>query len=198
MSIWEAESGKIPSGATRAEGILHLVHSDVFGPVSVPSLGKSMYYVSFIDDFSRKTWIYFFVNNSKVFSKFKGFKAFVENQTEKRIKVLRTDNGGEFWVEAVGTACYLVNRSPSSALGDKTPQEVWNGKEPSLTHIKVFGCEAYVHVPKENMSNLDKKAEKCIFIGYKYGLKDFNIWNPKAKKVVYRKDVVFREMKDVK
>ena len=91
----------------------------------------------------------------------------------------------EFWVEAVGTACYLVNRSPSSALGDKTPQEVWNGKEPSLTHLKVFGCDAYVHVPKENMSTLDKKAEKSIFIGYKYGLKGYKLWNPETKKVVY-------------
>ena len=67
--------------------------------------------------------------------------------------------------------CYLVNRSTSSALGDKTPQEVWTGKEPYLTHLKVFGCDAYVHVPKENMSKLDKKAKKCIFIGYKDGLR---------------------------
>jgi hypothetical protein len=42
---------RFPSGATRAKGILELIHSDVFGPVPVPSLGKSMYYVSFIDDF---------------------------------------------------------------------------------------------------------------------------------------------------
>jgi hypothetical protein len=105
--------------------------------------------------------------------------------------------GQEFWEEAVGTACYLVNRPPSSALGDKTPQEVWTGKEPSLTHIKVFGCDACVHVPKENRSKLDKKAEKCIFIGYKYGLKGYKIWNPETKKVVYSRDVVFREMKDV-
>jgi hypothetical protein len=48
-----------------------------------------------------------------------------------------------------GTACYLVNISLSSTLDDKTPQQVWSGKKPSLTHIKVFGCEAYVHVPKE-------------------------------------------------
>jgi hypothetical protein len=242
---------RFPSGATRAEGILLLVHSDVFGPVSVPSLGKSMYYVSFIDDFSRKTWIYFLRKKSEVFDRFKEFKALVENQTEKRIKVLRTDNGGEFcgnefeefckkcgiarqkttpytpqqngvaermnrtlmekarcmlsgagigqefWAEAVGTACYLVNRSPSSTLGDKTPQEVWTGKEPSLTHLKVFGCDAYVHVPKENRSKLDKKAEKCIFIGYKDGLKGYKLWNPETKKVVYSRDVVFREMKDV-
>jgi hypothetical protein len=64
----------------------------------------------------------------------------------------------------VGTACYLVNRSPASTLDEKTPQEVWTGKEPSHTHLKVFGCDAYVHVRKENKSKLDKKAEKCIFI----------------------------------
>jgi hypothetical protein len=53
-----------PSGATRTKGILELIHNDVFGPVLVPSLGKSMYYVSFIDDFSRNTWIYFIRNKS--------------------------------------------------------------------------------------------------------------------------------------
>jgi transposase InsO family protein len=69
----------------------------VFGPVPVPSLGKSVYYVSFIDDFSRNTWIYFLRKKSEVFDKFKEFKALVENQTDKKIKVLRTDNGGEFY-----------------------------------------------------------------------------------------------------
>ena len=84
---------RFPSGATRAEGILQLVHNDVFGPVSVPSLGN---YVSFIDEFSSNTWIYFLRKKSEVFDRFKEFKALVENQTKKRIKVLRTDNGGEF------------------------------------------------------------------------------------------------------
>jgi hypothetical protein len=87
---------RFPFGATREEGILHLVHSDVFGPISVPSLGKSMYYVSFIDEFLRKTWIYFLRKKSEVFDRVKEFKALVENQTEKQIKVLRSDNGREF------------------------------------------------------------------------------------------------------
>jgi hypothetical protein len=91
----------------------------------------------------------------------------------------------------VGTACYLVNQLPSSSLDDKTPREVWTGKKPSLTHLRVFGCEAYVHVPKEKNNKLDKKVEKCIFIGYKYGFKGYKIWNPKNKKVVYSQDVVF-------
>ena len=85
-----------PSGGKRTKQILELVHSDVFGPVKVPSLGKSVYYVSFIDDFSRNTWIYFLKKKSEVFDRFKEFKALVENQTEKKIKVLRIDNGGEF------------------------------------------------------------------------------------------------------
>ena len=55
---------------TREKGILELVHSDVFGPISVPSLGGSRYYVSFIDDFSRKTWIYFLKKNLEAFERF--------------------------------------------------------------------------------------------------------------------------------
>eukprot|EP00253_Pinus_taeda_P026886 PITA_26886 len=105
--------------------------------------------------------------------------------------------GQEFWAETVDTTCYLVNGSPSSALEDKTPQEVWTGKKPSLSHLRVFGCDAYVHVPKENRTKLDSKSEKCIFIGYKDGLKGYKLWNPVTRKVVYSRDVVFREVKDV-
>jgi transposase InsO family protein len=55
-----------------------------------------MYYVSFIDDLSSYTWIYFLIKKSDVFDKFKEFKALVENQIENKIKVLRIDNGREF------------------------------------------------------------------------------------------------------
>jgi hypothetical protein len=82
-------------------------------------------------------------------------------------------------------ACCLVNSSPSSTLDDMSPQEVWNIRKPSLTHLRVFGCDAYFHIPKKNRSNLDKTTKKCIFIGYKYSLKGYKIWNPENKKVVY-------------
>jgi hypothetical protein len=75
--------------------------------------------------------------------------------------------GQEFWAEAVGTACYLVNRSPSSTLGDKTPQEVWTGKEPSLTHLKVFGYDAYVHVPKENRVSWIRRLKNVSLLDIK-------------------------------
>jgi hypothetical protein len=67
----------------------------VFGSVPIPSLGKSLYCVSFIDYFSRNTWIYFLRKKSEVFDKFKEFKALVENQIDKKIKVFRTENGVE-------------------------------------------------------------------------------------------------------
>jgi hypothetical protein len=107
----------------------------------------------------------------EVFNKFKEFKALIDNLSERKIKILK------------------------SALDDKTPHEVWTEKKPALQHLRVFGCDAYVHVPKENRSKLDKKVEKCIFIGYKDGVKDYKLWNPDIKKIVYSRDVVFIEVK---
>jgi hypothetical protein len=67
-------------------------------------------------------------------------------------------------VKVVEITRYLVNMSPSSVLVDTTPNEVWYGMKPSMAHLKVFGCDAFVHVPKEKRSKLDEKAVKCIFI----------------------------------
>jgi hypothetical protein len=88
---------RFPSCSIRANEILELVHSDVFGLVSVSSIGGSLYYVSFINDFSKKTWTYFLSKKSKVLDKFKEFKSLVENLTDNKIKVMRTDNCGEFY-----------------------------------------------------------------------------------------------------
>ena len=60
------------------------------------SLSGYEYYATFIDDYSRKTWIYFLKNKSEVFGKFKEFKSLIENHSEKRIKTRRSDNGVEY------------------------------------------------------------------------------------------------------
>jgi hypothetical protein len=75
--------------------IMQLIHGDMFGPVYQSFMRRISIYVSFIDYFSKKTWIYFLRKKSEVFEKFKEFKSLVENQTNKNIKLLRTDNGGE-------------------------------------------------------------------------------------------------------
>jgi transposase InsO family protein len=82
----------------REKVILELIHSDVCGPMSscTPSLNGHLYYVILIDDFSRKSWIYFMKTKNETFKKFHEFKALIENQTGKHIRVLRSDNGGEY------------------------------------------------------------------------------------------------------
>ena len=84
-----------PSSESKTKRILEVIHSDVCGPMSSNSLSEYVYYVFFIDYF-RKTWIYFLKNKDELFSKFKEFKALIENHTEKKIKTFRSDNGREF------------------------------------------------------------------------------------------------------
>jgi transposase InsO family protein len=84
-----------PSSDKKAKGSLD-IHSNMCGPMSTTSLSGYVYYFSFIDDFSRKTLIYFLKDKSEVFTKFKEFKVLVENLSEKKIKILGSDNGGEF------------------------------------------------------------------------------------------------------
>jgi transposase InsO family protein len=85
-----------PSSDTRSAGILDLVHMDVCGPMARKSLSGCEYYLTFIDDYLRKIWIYLLKAKSEVFTRFQEFRALVENESGKRIKVLRSDNGGEY------------------------------------------------------------------------------------------------------
>jgi hypothetical protein len=85
-----------PKSDSKAEGILELIHSYVCVPMPSTSLSGYVYYVSFIDDYYRKTWVYFLKSKYEVFEKFKEFKALIENLSERKIKILRSDNGGEY------------------------------------------------------------------------------------------------------
>ncbi|KAL1197962.1 Retrovirus-related Pol polyprotein from transposon TNT 1-94 [Cardamine amara subsp. amara] len=78
------------------KGTLDYIHFDCWGPARVDSLGGHRYFVSFIDDYSRKTWVIMLKHKSEAFKNFREWKTLVENQTGKKLKRLRTDNGLEF------------------------------------------------------------------------------------------------------
>ena len=99
----------------------------------------------------------------------------------------------EFWAEAVACAVYLSNRSPTRSVWGKTPQEAWSGRKPGITHLRVFGSIAHVHVPDESRAKLDDKSEKFIFIGYDNNSKGYKLYNPNNGKIVINRDVVFDE-----
>jgi transposase InsO family protein len=85
-----------PKRYNKLEGFLELIHSNVCGPMPSTSIGGYVYYVSFIDDYSCKTWVYFLKSKDEVFGKFKEFKALIENLSKRKIKILRSNNGGEY------------------------------------------------------------------------------------------------------
>ena len=84
---------------------LELVHTDVWGQAQVQSLGGSHYYVTFIDDATRKTWVYCIIQKSDVFHTFKKWKSLAKNETGKRLKCLKFDNGGEYFSKEFDSYC---------------------------------------------------------------------------------------------
>ena len=97
------------------------------------------------------------------------------------------------WAEAMNTAVSLQNRTPNSRTGNSTPYEKWYGKKPSLCHLKSFGSEAYVHIPKIFRQKLDSKATKMLFVGYDGHSSNYRLFNPETRKVVQSRDVIFME-----
>ena len=91
----------------KTNNVLELIHSDLCGPMSVPSLGGFWYYILFIDDFSRKTWIYFLKckKSEEILQRFKEFKALTKFFSGHKIKTLRTDNGGEYTLDLFKKFC---------------------------------------------------------------------------------------------
>lgn len=93
---------------TRSKEILDLIHSNVCGPMAKNSLGGLQYYVTFIDHHSRNTWIYLVKYKDEVFEKFQEFKAKVDILIERKIKTLRSDNGGEYTSKELMAFCKEV------------------------------------------------------------------------------------------
>uniref|UniRef100_A0A1X7VYP8 Retroviral polymerase SH3-like domain-containing protein n=1 Tax=Amphimedon queenslandica TaxID=400682 RepID=A0A1X7VYP8_AMPQE len=72
----------------------------------------------------------------------------------------------KFWAEAISTAVYIRNQCPTEVLPDKTPFQALTGVKPEVGLLKVFGCAAYQHIPKDERQKLDSKSQKCILMRY--------------------------------
>ena len=179
------------------------MHSDLCCPLPVVFFSGYKYFLTFIDDFSRRTWVYFLKLKSEVFNMFLAFKAFVEKQSGHQILKLRSDNGGEYvknnfinfcakngiqmqhivpytpqqngvaerknhtlkemancmlqskglslnyWAEAINCENYIINRTPTKFLKNITLEEAWSSIKLDVSHFRVFGSEAWAHIPDE-------------------------------------------------
>lgn len=173
----------------RASQALQLIYVDICGPIKPISNSKKRYLLTFIDDFSRKLWVYFLTEKSEAFAILKRFKTHVEKEMNSFIRGFRTDRGGEFtsqefssfcdengikrqlttpqqngvaerknrtimnmvrsmlsekklpktfWPEAVNWTVHVLNRSPTLAVKNKTPEEAWSGYKRSVEYFRVF------------------------------------------------------------
>lgn len=87
----------------------------------------------------------------------------------------------KIWAEAVNTAGCLKNRSSHKAIKGSTPEELWTGKKIDMSYLKVFGCLAYAHVPKDLRNKLDAKARPYLFVGYCENTKDYKLLDVEEK-----------------
>ena len=100
-----------------------------------------------------------------------------------------------FWSFAVRLAVYVYNRTPLIRADYKTPFELWYRKQPDISHLRVFGCLAYVHVLKIKRKKLDPKSKEMIFVGYEPGSKGYQFWDAKNRRFEISRDVKFDESK---
>ena len=96
------------------------------------------------------------------------------------------------WAEALTTACYLVNRSPSTAIECKTPIELLSVRVADYSKLRIFGCVAYAHVKQ---GKLEPRALRCRFLGYLDRVKAYRLWciDLKPSKCIISRDVTFNE-----
>uniref|UniRef100_A0AAV1VJE8 Polyprotein n=1 Tax=Peronospora matthiolae TaxID=2874970 RepID=A0AAV1VJE8_9STRA len=98
-----------------------------------------------------------------------------------------------FWAEAAMTAVYVKNRLPSPKIPHKTPFEIVYNSKPSVKHMRVFGCQAYILTPKEKRLKWDPKARAGLFLGYEEVSKAYRVYDIEAGQVMISRDVNFDE-----
>ena len=141
---------KFASSTYGSKEILEYVHSDLWGSPNLPiSLSGAHYFISFVDDFSRKVWEYFLKQKSEAFDKFREWKLLVENQTGKRIKHLRTDNGLEYCNNVFSQFCTKFGIERHMTYRD-TPQQNGIAERLNRTILNKVRCML-------SESGLDKK-----------------------------------------
>ncbi|GJQ98622.1 retrotransposon protein, putative, ty1-copia subclass [Tanacetum coccineum] len=180
-----------------AKDLLGLIHTDVCGPFRTVSREGASYFITFTDDFSHYGYVYLMKHKHEVFETFKVFQNEVKNQLGKKIKVIRSDRGGEylshefvnhmkscgivsqltlrytpqhnrvserrnrtlldmvrsmmnlttlpksFWGYSLESVVRILNMVPTKKV-EMTPYEIWHGKAPKLSYLRVWGCEALV------------------------------------------------------
>ncbi|KAK8935456.1 hypothetical protein KSP39_PZI013609 [Platanthera zijinensis] len=233
---------------TRSSAPFDLIHSDIWGPYKVTSISGYRYFIKFIDDYSRTTWLSLLRDRSELPRVFRAFVLETRTHFSTTIKTIRSDNAREYtshefanlcadfgivhqtscsytsqqngvaeqknrhlldvarslmlhmhvpkvyWNFAVSTACFLINRIPSSVLQNATSFSLlFPSAQAFPLTPRVFGCTCFVHTLGPTIDKMDPRAAKHIFVGYSCTQKGYVCYSPDTRKVFVSADVTFRE-----
>ncbi|XP_014515290.1 uncharacterized protein LOC106773114 [Vigna radiata var. radiata] len=190
LDLVSKDSGKLESALTmksstkqKEETEIWLWHlaSDMLhlGPSKISTLRGSPWFVTFIDDYTRMTWLLLMKSKGEVNLIFQKFHKMIETQYNAKVQVLLSDNGGEY--QSLDLKRYLetfLNKVVTLGSTDLPP--------------RVFGCVAFVHIQK-NLNKLAPRALRCLFLGYAIHQKGYQCYHPPTKRMFISMNVVFHE-----
>ncbi|CAI5930304.1 unnamed protein product [Closterium sp. NIES-65] len=218
----ETKFTKFPfsSSTGPAKAPLALVHVDVVGPTRALSLSGSRYFLTIVDDHTRAVWVYPLKTKGEVAAAvLKEWMPRAQRESGHKVKVIRTDNGGEFigadfekelrrkgirasshrlpdpfWVTALRQVVVVKNRV-LAAVGDKqwVPYTKWYGSAPAVNMLRTYGCMVVVHVPKEKRGKLEASGRWGVHLGLAKDQKGWLIWDLTSQQLTMSRDVKFLE-----
>ncbi|KAL0401884.1 UNVERIFIED_CONTAM: Retrovirus-related Pol polyprotein from transposon TNT 1-94 [Sesamum latifolium] len=224
-----------------------LVHMDLWGPYTIPTISGCSYVLTLLDDHSRSLWTFLLKHKSQVPSLLKQFCTLVHTQFHASIQTLRSDNGSEFlnhecqticqsfgiihqtsctyspqqngrverkhkhllnvarallfhasvptkfWGDAILTATFLINRTPTKLLNWATPYEKLHGHPLTYDHLRTFGSLCYATNTTPHKTKFHPRASKCIMLGYAMTQKAYKLYDLENHTVLHSRDVQFYE-----
>uniref|UniRef100_A0AAV1UC50 CCHC-type domain-containing protein n=1 Tax=Peronospora matthiolae TaxID=2874970 RepID=A0AAV1UC50_9STRA len=205
----------------RQYGVFELLHFDICGPMEQVSIGGSRYLLLVVDEASGCMKGFCLRSKSESEVCIKNHIIKIQTQFGTKIKFItlpyahQTNGTAErairtivtigrsllhraklekcFWAEAAMTAIYIKNRLPSSKIDHKTPFEIVYKSKPSVKHMRVFGCRAFILTPREKRLKWDPKAREGMFMGYEEASKAYRVYDIEAGQVVISRDITFDE-----
>lgn len=201
------KQSKKPFQTSKSEStsVLQLVHSDLMGPQNTKSLGQALYLLTFIDDYTRKVFVYFLKRKSETFENFIRFKKYVENQTGEKIKILRTDNGGEYvsnnlenylarkGIKHESTIPYTpeqngVAERMNRTLTEKAKCFLFDADLHKMYWAEAIHMAAYVtnRIPCTKLLNKAAKTPEELFTGKRCDLSDLKLFGTKVMVLIPR------------
>ncbi|GJT50981.1 retrovirus-related pol polyprotein from transposon TNT 1-94 [Tanacetum coccineum] len=203
---------------------LELVHSDICELNGQLTRGGNRFFITFIDNCSRYTYVYLLKSKDKAFKTFKIYKAEEENQRGKKIQILRSDRGGEYFSTEFSFYCesqslihqkttpYTPQQNGVAERKNKVLQdminaiiiakklkvssyEIWKGKKLNISYFRVWGCLAYYKIPLPNTSKLGPRGLKSVFVGYTKDSNSYRCLALDSNVIVESRDADFSENK---